>query len=126
MGRLLFLPRFLQARYFCVRLGNVLSARYPQENGVQQGSVLSVALFAISLNGLMNEVRPSVTTSLYVEDVAIYYISRSMGTLECRPQVSIDHSSRWSRENDFTFSHDRTKVLHFTCLRGLHSAPACL
>jgi hypothetical protein len=37
-GRLsLFLSNFLEARYFRVRLGNVLSARYPQETGVPQG-----------------------------------------------------------------------------------------
>jgi hypothetical protein len=51
-GRLpLFLSHFLQARYFRVRLGNILSARYPQENGVRKGSVLSATLFAISISG---------------------------------------------------------------------------
>jgi hypothetical protein len=108
MGRLLFLPRFLQARYFCVRLGNVLSARYPQENGVPQASVLSVTLFAISINGLVHSVGPSVT-SLYVDYVAIYYSSRSTATIERRLQPFVSVGS----------------ILYSTRLRGLHSDP-CL
>jgi hypothetical protein len=66
-----FLSHFLLARYFRVRLENVLSARCPQENGVPQDSVPSVILLAISVNGQVNAVGPSLTTSLYVDDVTI-------------------------------------------------------
>jgi hypothetical protein len=45
--------------------------RYPQENGVLQGSVLSVTLFAIFINGLADAVGPSVTTWLYVDNFTI-------------------------------------------------------
>jgi hypothetical protein len=95
----LILPRLLQGRYSSVRLGNVLSVRYPQENKLQQFSVLSVTLFAISIKGLVNAVGPSVTTSLHVDEVATYYSSRSMGTTERRLQGPIIRLSRWAREN---------------------------
>jgi hypothetical protein len=53
-GRLpLFISNFLLDRYFLFRLGNVLCARYHQENGVPQGSVLSVILFEIVINRIV-------------------------------------------------------------------------
>jgi hypothetical protein len=60
--RPLLLSTFLHARYFHVRLGNALSARYPEEIGVPQGPVLSVTLFAIAISGMVNAVGPSVAT----------------------------------------------------------------
>jgi potassium voltage-gated channel Eag-related subfamily H protein 8 len=86
----LLLSHFLQARYFRVWLGSVLSASYSQENGVPQGLVLSFTLFSISINGLVNAVGPFVNTSLYVDDVATYCSSRSMGTIECGLQGAIN------------------------------------
>jgi potassium voltage-gated channel Eag-related subfamily H protein 8 len=60
----------------------LLSVRYPQENGVPQGSVISVTLFAVTINGMINAVGPSVATSLYVDDISVYNSSRSIVTIE--------------------------------------------
>lgn len=46
-----------------------------QENGVPQESVLSVTLFAIN-NNTADAVRPSVSTSLNVDDITVFYGSR--------------------------------------------------
>jgi len=46
----LFISSFIQDRHFRVRLSNVCSSRYVQENGLPQGSVLGVTLFAHSLS----------------------------------------------------------------------------
>jgi potassium voltage-gated channel Eag-related subfamily H protein 8 len=120
-GRLpLFLSHFLQGRYFCGRLGNVLSARYPQENWVRQGPVLSVTLLAISITRLVNAVGQSVTASLCVDYVAIYYNSRNMGTIECRLQDAVNRFCRWTWENGFTFSPDKTECLHFIAFFRLY------
>ena len=47
-----FIKNFLSHRSFQVRVGNHLSTRLIQENGVPQGGVLSVALFAIMINDI--------------------------------------------------------------------------
>jgi hypothetical protein len=86
------ISNFLKARYFRVRLGNVLSARYPQENRVTQRTISSVTLFAIAINGMVNAVGPSVAASLYV-DIVIYYSSRSIVTIERRLQGAINRLS---------------------------------
>jgi hypothetical protein len=105
-----------KARHFNFRLGNVLSARCPQENGMPQGSTLGVTLFAVSVNGPANAAGPSVGRSLYAIAVAVYYSSRSTTTNERRLQGAIKRLSRWTRENGFKFSPDTTKCLHFARL----------
>jgi hypothetical protein len=64
-----------------------------QENGVPQGSVLSVTLFAIAINSVARAIGPHVSTSLYVDDVAISYASTSMDTIERRLQLTINRLS---------------------------------
>lgn len=88
----LFISSFLQDRHFRVRLGTVFSDFYTQENGVPQGSVLSVTFFAVAINGLVNVVDLSVTIYLYV-DVAVYYSSRSVVKIERRLRFAINRLS---------------------------------
>jgi hypothetical protein len=58
-----FISSFLQDRRFSVGLGNVLSMSNVQENGVPQGSVLSVTLFAMAINSVVSAIGPHVSTS---------------------------------------------------------------
>jgi hypothetical protein len=44
-----------------------------QENGVHQEQVLSVTLFAFAINNTADAVGPSVSTSLYVDDITVFY-----------------------------------------------------
>ena len=45
---------FLYDRNFKVRFGNIYSDPYPQEAGVPQGSILSVTLFSLKINGIVS------------------------------------------------------------------------
>jgi hypothetical protein len=121
-GRLpLFLSNFFQDRYFRVRLGSVLYARYSQENGVPQRSMLSVTLFAIAISGMVNAVGPSVATSLY--DAAIFYSSRNTVPIERRLQGAINRLSHWALENGFSFSSQNPVCILHTD-RSLHPHPS--
>jgi hypothetical protein len=108
---------------FRVRLGNVQSMSNVQENGVPQGSVLSVTLFAIAINSVVSAIGPHVSTSLYVDDVAISYASKSMDTIERRLQLTINRLSQWALRNSFSFSAAKTQSVHFLRLRGVHPPP---
>ncbi|MCV6613054.1 MAG: reverse transcriptase family protein, partial [Amphritea sp.] len=60
-GRMgLFIENFLSDRSFRVRVGNHLSSSFTQENGVPQGGVLSVALFAVAINDIGDQLPTSV------------------------------------------------------------------
>ena len=62
-GRLpMFICDFLSDRYFNVRVGNIYSDPYSQEEGVPQGSILSVTLFSLK-----------ITPALSSSSAAVYY-----------------------------------------------------
>src|SRR5262249_35741311 len=48
----IFVSKFLAHRVFRVRVGATLSDTFELENGVPQGSILSVTLFGIKINGI--------------------------------------------------------------------------
>ena len=76
-GRLpCFIEGFLKNRQFSVSLGACLSGMFDQEMGVPQGSVLSVTLFALKINSIVEAISPGVECSLYVDDFLIVYRSK--------------------------------------------------
>jgi hypothetical protein len=105
-----FLSNFLKDWYFCVHLGNVFSAHYPQESGVPQGSILSQTLLTITINRMVKMVGPSVSTLLYVYNIAISCGSWSLYTIEHKLQVAkvICNSGLW--RTDFPSQHLRSSV----------------
>jgi hypothetical protein len=114
------ISNFLQDRRFRVRLGNVLSVSNVQENRVPQDSVLSVTLFAIAINSVVSAIGPHVSTSVYINDVAISYASKSMDTIERRFQLTINRLSHWAFQNGFSFCAAKTQCVHFLNLREVH------
>ena len=103
-GRLpMFICDFLSDRYFKVRVGNTYSDPYSQEAGVPQGSILSV-----KINSIVSCLLPDIKCSLYVDDLAIYYSSNHMPSIERKLQHSLNRLGRWCGENGFKFSPTKT------------------
>ncbi|GBL88620.1 putative RNA-directed DNA polymerase from transposon X-element [Araneus ventricosus] len=63
----LFIKNFLKTRIFQIRTGNILSDNFHQQ-GVPQGSVLSVLLFIIKINGIVSKLPAYVNSTLFVDD----------------------------------------------------------
>ena len=60
-GRLpLFLQNFLTDHEFKVKVGSTLSELHYQEQGVPQGSMLSVTLFSLKINNIVKTLDPGV------------------------------------------------------------------
>jgi hypothetical protein len=87
------------------------SARYLQENGLLQESVLIVIALGIAINGIVNGVGPSFSTSLYVGSIAIFYSSWSIDTVECWLQVALTYLSHGAVEDRFSFSAAKTQCV---------------
>ena len=49
----LFIQQFLSDRLIRVRVSGALSKHFPLEDGVPQGSILSVTLFLVAINGVI-------------------------------------------------------------------------
>ena len=109
----IFIQNFLAGRHFRVRVGNQLSRRCMQENGVPQGSVLSVALFAIMINDISDVLPPQLGRSLFVDDFAIWCSAARLSTMSRSLQLAVKKLERWGVMNGFRFSTQKTNAIHF-------------
>ena len=108
-----FIQNFLSNRSFRVWIGNHLSSTFARENGVPQGGVLSVALFAIMINNIGDELPAAIGRSLFVDDLAVWYSASSPRHMSRQLQLAVSRLERWSRENDLRFSTAKTVAVHF-------------
>ena len=113
-----FISSFLSSRTFRVRVANTLSDTFSLDNGVPQGSTLSVTLFSIAINNLASSLQPSVGRCLYVDDLVIYYAADSIEIVHDTLQNSINTLVKSADLCGFKFSHTKTTCLHF-CRRRL-------
>lgn len=67
-----FVANFLSNRTFSVRIGNTLSPPHYVENGLPQGSVLSVTLFIITMDDVFHNIKSPVKASCFVDDLVIF------------------------------------------------------
>ena len=108
-----FISHFLADRQFQVRVGPTLSAVHELEMGVPQGSILSVTLFVLKINGLAEVIDKDFFRSLFVDDFQLSFKGKTMSTIERRMQPNLVKISKWADENGFKFSYEKTVCLHF-------------
>ena len=109
-----FIDAFLKDRFIKVRVGNTISSAYELEEGVPQGSVLSVTCFAVAINSIVESVSAPVRASLFVDDLSIYVTTYDAVSACNFLQKSIDSISKWADENGFRFSASKTVAVRFT------------
>ncbi|GBM74328.1 putative RNA-directed DNA polymerase from transposon BS [Araneus ventricosus] len=122
----IFIQNFLKTRSFRVRIGNTLSDVFYQEEGVPQGSVLSVILFIIKINEVIKQLPTGVNGSLFVDDLEIHCSGEDMGFIERKLQEAVNKISEWGKKNGFQISSQKTVAMHFCRRRGLHLDPKLL
>jgi len=123
-GRLpVFIQGFLSHRLLRVRVGSILSKVCPLEDGVPQGSILSVTLFAVAVNGVVGVLPDGVHSSLYVDDLSISFSAARMSLIERKLQLAINRVVNWATTRGFRFSTSKTVAMHFCRIRGVHPDP---
>ena len=118
-----FIKNFLSDRYLKTRVGSEFSSPYLQEEGVHQGSVLSVTLFAVAINSLMEHIPASVQGSLFVDDFAVYCSWSNAFEAGRKIQAAVDAASNWAKSKGFRFSPQKTKAIRFTRTRKREEIP---
>jgi len=118
-----FIRNFLSGRTFQVQSRATRSVEKDQKEGVPQGSVLSVTLFAVAINNITSKIPGDVSRLLYVDDLAIYYASRNIRTIERKLQLSINAITNWTERHGFRFSSSKTVAVQFHRKRGLQHEP---
>ena len=119
----IFITNFLNNRKFKVRLRTVMLDSFEQENGVPQGSILSVTLFGIKINSIVKSITPGTECTVFVDDFLICYRSRQMRTIERQLQRSLNGIQTWADTSGFKFSTTKTVIIHFCNKRKLHADP---
>ena len=110
----LFISNLLRERKFRVKVGSSLSSNFVQQEGVPQGSVLSVVCFALAINDLADVLSPDVRHLLYVDDLMIYTTASSSAVASRRIQLAINKICSWAELRGYKFSEAKTKSLLFS------------
>ena len=87
---------FLSDRRACVVFQNHKSRSFHVRRGVPQGSVLGPVLFSLFINDLPASLPPSLSYSLYDDDLAIWSSSPSVTTAVEATQAALFRLERWS------------------------------
>ena len=110
-----YIAAFLDKRFFKTKFAGAYSSRLEQENGVPQGAVLSVTLFALKINEIIRNLpnAPGFMSSLFVDDLQIGFRHQDLGVMQGILQRALDVLETWSTRNGFKFSSSKTKMVHF-------------
>ncbi|GFY29919.1 probable RNA-directed DNA polymerase from transposon X-element [Trichonephila clavipes] len=122
-NRPIFIFNFLVVRYFPVRIGHSSSHKFIQDQGVSQGSVLSVTLFNIHMSSILNHLPPSVRGMLYVDDLQVSCQGSDMRLIERQLQTTVNRLVKWCDQSGHMISPFKSSCVHFCRKRNLHPDP---
>uniref|UniRef100_A0A2S2Q8U6 RNA-directed DNA polymerase from mobile element jockey n=1 Tax=Sipha flava TaxID=143950 RepID=A0A2S2Q8U6_9HEMI len=77
-----YIKCFLNSRQFSVSLTNAQSKKYIQQNGIPQGSSLSVTLFLLAINDITNTITFPVKANLYADEFNFWCKSPNLNTVQ--------------------------------------------
>ena len=123
-GHLLHLiDNFLKNRTFAVRIQNKHSTEKELKDGIPQGSVLSCTLFLVAINEIDKDLPPTIRGGLYVDDFAAWCCGSRLHSLGRQLQLAVKKLEKWSKHTGFTFSMDKTEIMHicrcYGCLKAV-------
>ena len=104
---------FLCNRSIQVRIGSELSDDFEVENGTPQGSVISLVLFNIIVNGMFSRVGRGFGFSLFADDGAIWKRGRNLPYLFNQIQGALEKVTEWANDWGFNISTEKTKCMVF-------------
>lgn len=108
-----FLHNFLTDRTIQVKVNNILSEQTAIENGLPQGSVISVTLFLVAINDIFSDIQKPVRYTLFADDCNIYCSGTDSRSTVAHLQNSINSLTRWSSKSGFKFSPSKTQCIIF-------------
>ena len=116
-----YISAFLRDRRLRVRFGQNLSDSKGLDNGVPQGSILSVTLFLIKINQIASHITSD--HNIYVDDLQIACRHTDLTVIQEKLQSCLDRVTAWTTYEGFRFSTTKTKMVHFTQHPGAYVSP---
>ena len=106
-----FAEGFLSSREFCVRVGTSHSEYFVQEEGLPQGSVLSVTLCAIAINEITKQLGSEVHCTLYMDNFTIFVSAATITHSTRIIQIAINNVEQWMKTKGMRFSTEKTVAI---------------
>ncbi|XP_058840808.1 uncharacterized protein LOC131696275 [Topomyia yanbarensis] len=121
------LNSFLTERSFQVNVEGYLSPAHPLENGVPQGSVLSVTLFLVAIQPIFRVVPNTVKILLYADDILLVVWGKKDQPLyrKLHPNARRAPSQAITLDRVAIPTETRLKILGVTLDRSLNFAAHC-
>ena len=107
-----YIKNFLENRKIKVKVGNFLSENFLLDLGVPQGSSLSVTLFLIAINTILDFIPKNLQKSLFVDDCRLslrvkYLNDETKKTL----QSILNKLEKWASQTGFKFAEGKSEIL---------------
>lgn len=114
-----FIKNFLNKRVIRVRVNNALSNPVVIQNGVPQGSVLSVTLFMLAFNDVTDNIPRPVGNTIFADDATIFIKGKNLKTSQTIIQTAINNLNEYAHNTGFKISQKKTVAIIFS-KRNLH------
>ncbi|XP_055614889.1 uncharacterized protein LOC129761200 [Toxorhynchites rutilus septentrionalis] len=109
---------FLTNRSFQVYFGGVLSDNRCLENGVPQGSVLSVSLFLVAMQSVLEVIPKNTEVLAYADDLLLMARNPFPEMARRRLHEGISAVSNWANSIGFKFSAEKSNIMHYCKCKG--------
>lgn len=116
-----YVENFLQNRRFRVLNAGATSTSRLLENGIPQGSVLSVTLFLIAMNSVFERIPKEVYIIVYADDITLIVFGKYGRVVRHKMQDAVQSVVDWADGVGFVISPEKSKLLH-VCF-GHHHRP---
>lgn len=125
------LQDFMEDRNFRVEYGGVVSEKKSQENGVPQGSVLSVTLFIIAMEYLF-DIFPKQHSTIkshllvFADDITIVTTGSRKNMVRRKAQQTLDVVANWAENSGFSLSLKKSQHIHICNKKRGHNKMSAL
>ncbi|XP_060856603.1 uncharacterized protein LOC132934323 [Metopolophium dirhodum] len=109
----LFLQNFLKNRKIQVRALSELSKIHQTENGLPQGSVISVTMCLLAINDIFKNIPKPTKHLLFADDCHIYCSGQNTKTTVGILQDALNILQDWSHKTGFKFSTGKSECITF-------------
>lgn len=116
------LGSYVSKRTFRVRVGSALSCSCARKR-CAQGGVLSCTLFVVKMNSLVKALSPSISYSMYVDDVQISFKSCNLSIWERQVQLGVNKLAGWAVNSGFRLNPGKSTCFVFSKRRGIRPDP---
>lgn len=114
-----YVENFLRNRTFKVWNAGATSSTKTLENGIPQGSVISVTLFLIAMNSVFERIPKDVHIIVYADDITLVVFGKYARRVRHKMQEAVISVTRWADSVGFTISPEKSKLMH-VCFNHHH------